>query len=635
MNWVKSFILFILLFLQPVTFSQDRVKTKTLAIIDTSKSRLEQVHEIYTWITNNIKYDVKAYLHGDYTYKSADEIIRKRKGICKDYSELFNEMCHYAGIESYTVVGYVKDPNYWPGDNIYRSNHCWNAVYIDSLWYVADLTWGSSNLKRVPTSLDRFKHLIFNTPIVNRRLVFVKLPDNKWFNPLPNEFLKIHLPLDPKWQMRYYPISIYSLENDTFDEIDHFTDYKNELKSGKGLALFQQLYFEGIKGKEFNWNNDFDIGFGYLQLAKQFNDRELYVDNKSVKLFLENFNLYKKAGDFINKYQYVIDSLSKKRLALLKKEEINGKRIISFIQKVNNDGNKTLIKKQIALEKRNAGINTRIVKLQNWLKSDIKIREVNRKDTIKHYDPEYFHLNLSSLSKSIGHSEQLKSEIESLIQICCRNMLKDSVLSSICMEKKFNLTKWGLGFDNQIITDEKSIIYPVWDTIKLYYQHVNEHYKLKAQNVALIKVSLDKINERTTQMIWELLKQLEFIGKLNKYYLDSLLSSGLTDSLITMFKETCFKVVVVLQDYNILNDRLINFYFKDDEFNKTLATSPLLNIRKFVKYNAELFLEQKNYYTNEKKVTKEVYSQCVTPEKRISDKLENYNLLNNKKVWGK
>ena len=74
----------------------------------------QKVLNIYTWITQNIKYDLRAFLKIKYK-KSAtgNQTLRKRKGLCYQYSDLFNMLCEYAGIASLRVDGYSRGQNYY------------------------------------------------------------------------------------------------------------------------------------------------------------------------------------------------------------------------------------------------------------------------------------------------------------------------------------------------------------------------------------------------------------------------------------------------------------------------------------------------------------------------------------------
>ncbi len=127
----------------------------------------EKVRAIFVWITNNISYDCAAY-HSNksnrvtFTYKTeaelaskkqryyydyASRVLQSRKAVCEGYAALFNALCKIAGVDSEVVIGTASNNI----DKIKRlkekknffTNHTWNKVFIDGVWYYADATWAS------------------------------------------------------------------------------------------------------------------------------------------------------------------------------------------------------------------------------------------------------------------------------------------------------------------------------------------------------------------------------------------------------------------------------------------------------------------------------------------------------------
>ncbi|MCX6294804.1 MAG: hypothetical protein NTX97_01850 [Bacteroidetes bacterium] len=127
----------------------------------------EKVRAIFIWMTNNIAYDCVTYHTkktppGNFTYKSPEElqakldkyyynysmlVLRNRKAICEGYAILFRELCKNAGIECQLVEGRANENK----DKIkklrnrksFSSNHTWNQVKINEIWYYIDVTWAS------------------------------------------------------------------------------------------------------------------------------------------------------------------------------------------------------------------------------------------------------------------------------------------------------------------------------------------------------------------------------------------------------------------------------------------------------------------------------------------------------------
>ena len=111
-------------------------------IVNDKASEKEKFDAIFYWVAKNINYD-ESYFYtvsesGPETIKS---ILKTKKTICLGYAQLMDSLCQLAGISNVTVFGYAKGEFYDVGDSIYGHNHAWNAVKLDGLWYVYDVTW--------------------------------------------------------------------------------------------------------------------------------------------------------------------------------------------------------------------------------------------------------------------------------------------------------------------------------------------------------------------------------------------------------------------------------------------------------------------------------------------------------------
>jgi hypothetical protein len=138
----------------------------------------------FTWIAKNISYDVKKYLlikqrtyqdklrrkfssSEDYKNALVLRTLKKRKGVCGEYSELYHQLCKLTYVQSVVINGYGKtflsDLGRYPNG----TNHAWNAIRVDTAWELLDVTWGAGvvNLKK-----NKFKFLfdttMFRTPAV-------------------------------------------------------------------------------------------------------------------------------------------------------------------------------------------------------------------------------------------------------------------------------------------------------------------------------------------------------------------------------------------------------------------------------------------------------------------------------------
>ncbi|MBI3520733.1 MAG: transglutaminase domain-containing protein [Bacteroidetes bacterium] len=120
----------------------------------------EKFDAIFTWVATNIKYDFDSYYSsGGAGMPKVTAILKYKSGICLDYAYLMDTLCRLANITNVSVYGYAKDDIFDVNDSIYIDNHAWNAVNLDGLWYVYDVTWASGATEY---KLTKFSAFIYN-----------------------------------------------------------------------------------------------------------------------------------------------------------------------------------------------------------------------------------------------------------------------------------------------------------------------------------------------------------------------------------------------------------------------------------------------------------------------------------------
>jgi len=187
---------------------------------------IEKARAIFSWIAQHIAYNTgvlnfgKAYRATKYvvdpadtvSFKSANEqtaerVLRRRVAVCDGYAKLFKTLCDYAGIESEVILGYGKcclEKN-----DKFKTNHTWNAVKIDSNWYLLDVTWASG--------------------FVTFSNEFVFQLDEAYFLTPPQQFISDHYPEDLKWCLLEHPPTLKEFHFSPFK-------YKSFIKYGISSA---------------------------------------------------------------------------------------------------------------------------------------------------------------------------------------------------------------------------------------------------------------------------------------------------------------------------------------------------------------------------------------------------------------
>lgn len=105
-------------------------------IINDNMSDFEKLLAIHDYICSTTYYDYIAYEQNlnpmDYDCGWLEGVFLKQVGLCGSLSNAFMSLCNIEGIICVTVKGVSKQ-----NSNI---GHAWNKVYLDSNWYIVDLT---------------------------------------------------------------------------------------------------------------------------------------------------------------------------------------------------------------------------------------------------------------------------------------------------------------------------------------------------------------------------------------------------------------------------------------------------------------------------------------------------------------
>jgi hypothetical protein len=192
---MKFLTIFLLLITQVASGQSDEISR----IINDIDFKEDTLLSVYEWVTDNVKYDVnklseisdrrrpqKVYNMTEEEFKAdkLNDVIKQKKGVCEDYSLLFDAIVKQLGYRSFIVTGMSKDEK---GKVNKSLGHAWNAVEVNGVWKLYDTTWGAGYIS------DKNK--------------FVKNYSTKWYDVSPEEMIRTHLPFDPIWQLSITPIS--------------------------------------------------------------------------------------------------------------------------------------------------------------------------------------------------------------------------------------------------------------------------------------------------------------------------------------------------------------------------------------------------------------------------------------------
>ena len=186
------------------------------------QTELQKTRAIFSWVAQHIAYNTGIYNSGrgyrpvkyvvdpydtvsskSAVEQTAEKVLRRRIAVCDGYAKLFKTLCDYAGIESEVILGYGKC--FLEKDEKFRTNHTWNSVRIDSVWYLLDVTWASGYV----TFANEFVYHL----------------DDSYFLTPPQQFILDHYPEDLRWTLLEHPPTLREFRFSPFK-------YKSFIKYG-------------------------------------------------------------------------------------------------------------------------------------------------------------------------------------------------------------------------------------------------------------------------------------------------------------------------------------------------------------------------------------------------------------------
>ncbi len=241
---------------------------------------VEKARVLFMWVAHHVRYDVGKYQNPpprpNFTGKTEAEMLENRrewkekelrktlkgkKGVCQDYSELYQVMCAAVGLECELVVGDARD-FFKPYRNVHDNPHAWNAVKIGGQWQLLDATWAAGYV---------------------RNGNFTRKVAPGYFMAPPAWFAQSHLPDKAEWQLLEPPLDKKDFPDQplvNFGQQDYpLLDFSQKLeRTADGLA---QLRFKfsavpkafmvtaGKSGKPVKFSQAMEDGWAVLRFSSK------------------------------------------------------------------------------------------------------------------------------------------------------------------------------------------------------------------------------------------------------------------------------------------------------------------------------------------------------------------------------
>ncbi|WP_367390821.1 transglutaminase domain-containing protein [Lewinella sp. LCG006] len=289
-----------LLYYASVSRPTEEMTLASLASTLESKTttKLQAAEIAFYWITEHISYDFE----GEQFAKDKvdlQEVLRTQRGNFQTFSQFYQELCRLMGIDCYLVTGYV---NYWHEVIDYpeyhydgaikdipdHPYHAWNLVKIDGVYYGVDISLGSGAVGGDEVTAEFVKKIDLEQVLVKEGM-----------------FFRIHLPADPRWQMREYPILLKPFHTRIpYEDVLRISastyskpfDYKRALHEFENASPATQRLMSLQGTYEFN-PSDFNIrqvadahyNLGYTQSSGVFDTQRLLAARKSYEQAIDAY----------------------------------------------------------------------------------------------------------------------------------------------------------------------------------------------------------------------------------------------------------------------------------------------------------------------------------------------------------
>jgi hypothetical protein len=239
------------------------------------KTTHEKIHTLYNWVATHIRYDADSVYYFNWSKPNAivaEITLQRRKGVCENFAALFTELLLQTGIPSWVITGYTKTAG-----TVTYTGHSWCAVKADTAWWLCDPTWDAGN------------HY-----------------NDNWLMVAPDDFLQTHMPFDPLWQLRYYPLTHKAFKkgqwragNNTpwFNYPDSLNQFFQLDSLGQLEAFTRRMYAAGLENSRLKlWHS-----YNEMKIAIIYGDKDMELYNTAVALFNQATSIYNGFVQYRNK----------------------------------------------------------------------------------------------------------------------------------------------------------------------------------------------------------------------------------------------------------------------------------------------------------------------------------------------
>jgi hypothetical protein len=183
-------------------------------IIEKAKNDFDKVKKAHDWVALNIRYDAQSYFSNNIPRQDVANILTSGLAVCQGYSNVLQSICNAMRVPCEIISGYARGYSItlFGNENPTESNHAWNKVNIDGVWYLVDCTWDAGKINNRTYKADYSTDYLFTKP---------------------EYFIYQHFPTDPLQQLLSVPVLVSDFIKLPYFKPRYFDSIKIKQKVGK------------------------------------------------------------------------------------------------------------------------------------------------------------------------------------------------------------------------------------------------------------------------------------------------------------------------------------------------------------------------------------------------------------------
>jgi transglutaminase/protease-like cytokinesis protein 3 len=231
-----------------IQYNGTSVEELALKIRQVANSDWEKARLAYSWITQNIAYDVMMAETRNIDDLRPETVLARRETICSGYANLYQALAKALGLDAVIIEGFGKGGDFIVGDDP-DVNHAWNGVKINDQWYLLDATWGAGSVNKGQFQFKFNPHYFATEP---KQLVVSHFPRESQWQLLSTPYTRLQFDQLPALTPHFFRDQ-FALESHQTKQIRTGGDLDLTLRAGPNIQVVAKLQTQSGQDVEENY----------------------------------------------------------------------------------------------------------------------------------------------------------------------------------------------------------------------------------------------------------------------------------------------------------------------------------------------------------------------------------------------